>query len=49
VETLIVVVVVLAVLGLVALIVQWASRPPRGESGWDRGDIDDDYDGWETD
>ncbi|MEV2225557.1 hypothetical protein [Nocardia vinacea] len=48
-ETLIVVVVVLAVLGLVALIVQWASRPPRSESHWDRGDVDDDYEAWETD
>ncbi|MFI6954429.1 hypothetical protein ACIBJI_13240 [Nocardia sp. NPDC050408] len=48
-ETLIVVVVVLAVLGLVALSVHWASRPPRSETGWDRGDVDDDYDGWEAD
>ncbi|WP_433756338.1 hypothetical protein [Nocardia sp. CA-135398] len=48
-ETLIIVVVVLVVLGLVALIVQWASRPPRDESAWDRGDIDDDYEGWESD
>ncbi|WP_157124846.1 hypothetical protein [Nocardia pseudovaccinii] len=48
-ETLIVVVVVLIVLGLVALIVQWASRPPRGESAWDRSDVDDDYEAWETD
>ncbi|WP_433622774.1 hypothetical protein [Nocardia sp. CA-120079] len=48
-ETLIIVVVVLIVLGLVALIVQWASRPPQSESAWDRGDVDDDYEAWEAD
>ncbi|MGY4100728.1 hypothetical protein ACW2Q0_14415 [Nocardia sp. R16R-3T] len=48
-ETLIVVVVVLVVLGLVALIVHWASRPPRSESLGGRGDIEDDYEAWEAD
>lgn len=49
VETLIIVVVVLAVLGLVAFIVQWASRPPLSESRWDRGAVEGDYEAWEAD
>ncbi|MEV6137992.1 hypothetical protein AB0L63_18365 [Nocardia sp. NPDC051990] len=48
-ETLIVVVVVLAVLGLVALVVQWASRSPRSESRWARGNVEDDYESWKAD
>ncbi|MEV4129590.1 hypothetical protein [Nocardia sp. NPDC049707] len=48
-ETLIVVVAVLAVLGLLALIVQWASRPPRSESRWGRGDVEDDHQAWKAD
>ena len=47
-ETLIIVVAILAVLGLASFIVQWASRPPKSESRWDRDEVDD-YDGWETD
>jgi hypothetical protein len=45
VETLIVVVVVLAVLGLVALIVQIASRPPKDERRWDRREDEEVWDG----
>ncbi|WP_433193834.1 hypothetical protein ACQP1G_34320 [Nocardia sp. CA-107356] len=48
-ETLIIVVVILVVLGLVSFSVQLASRPPRNESRWDRADVDDDYDRWESD
>lgn len=48
-ETLIIIVVIFAVLGLVAFSVQLASRPPRDEFRWDRGDVDDDYERWESD
>ncbi|PXX60382.1 hypothetical protein DFR70_110223 [Nocardia tenerifensis] len=47
-ETLIVVGVVLAVLAVVILVVQIASRPPADERRWGRDDpedYDDDYEG----
>ncbi|MGQ4596604.1 hypothetical protein [Nocardia sp. R6R-6] len=48
-ETLLVVVIVIAVLGLVVAVVHFGSRPPKDAESWDRDDAEDYEADWDED